>query len=356
MANNQQIKHYRAKAGMPPGSLVYTGDQEKKEVRITLFDYDENKCLERQCKTVDEALLLTSKTGITWINIDGLHDVNNIEQIGKVYRVHPLAQEDILNISQRAKCDFYDQNIFIVLKMLRYDDQKRTVKSEQVSLVLGDNYVISFQERVGDVFDGIRDRIRFSKGRIRKMSADYLTYAILDAIVDNYFAILENLGENINELQEKLIQQPSKDLLREINTIKRELLFLRKSIWPLRELVNSLFKSESDLINDATALYFRDLYDHTIQIIDTVETYRDMASGMMEMYLSSLSNRMNEVMKTLTIIATIFMPLSFIAGVYGMNFKNIPELDWQYSYFVFWGLIVILFISMSVYFKRKKWL
>jgi len=244
----------------------------------------------------------------------------------------------------------------MVLKMLTFNNESNSIQSEQVSLVLGQNFVISFQEAAGDVFEQIRDRIRNAKGRIRKMSADYLAYALIDAIVDNYFLILEKMGEQIESMEEELIAKPSDKTVRMIHSLKRELIFLRKSVWPLRELISNLEKTESSLITNSTEPYLRDVYDHTIQVIDTVEGFRDMVSGMLDIYLSSISNRMNAVMKVLTIIATIFIPLTFIAGIYGMNFKYMPELGWKWAYPAVWLIMAIVAIVMLIYFKRKKWL
>jgi len=240
--------------------------------------------------------------------------------------------------------------------MLSYDDENQAVQAEQVSLVLGPNFVISLQERVGDVFEQIRDRIRNAKGRIRKMGSDYLCYALIDAIVDNYFAILEGFGERIESMEEELVAEPTEKTLQQIHTLKREMIFLRKSVWPLRELISALQRSESPLIQESTDIYLRDVYDHTIQIIDTVESFRDMISGMLDIYLSSLSNKMNAVMKVLTIIATLFIPLTFVAGIYGMNFKYMPELEWHWAYPAVWLVMVVVAAVMLIYFRKKKWL
>ena len=293
---------------------------------------------------------------VTWINIDGLHSIETIEKIGKHFELHPLILEDILNTGQRPKCEDYEKCLFMVLKMLRYNDEDNSVRSEQVSLVLGQNFVISFQEAVGDVFEQVRDRIRNAKGRIRKMAADYLAYTLIDSIVDNYFLILERIGEQIESMEEELIAKPSDKTVRMIHSLKRELIFLRKSVWPLRELINSLQKTESSLITDSTEPYLRDVYDHTIQVIDTIESFRDMVSGMLDIYLSSISNQMNAVMKVLTIIATIFIPLTFIAGIYGMNFKYMPELEWRWGYGLVLLVMIAIAVIMLIYFRRKKWL
>jgi magnesium transporter len=264
--------------------------------------------------------------------------------------------EDILNTDQRPKMEDYGEYIYIVLRDLDYSDKSNEIEGEQISLIVGSNFVFSFQEREGDTFDPIRDRIRNNKGRIRKMGADYLAYALLDSIVDNYFIILERLGEKIEWLEEKLVTDPARETLQTIHHLKRELLFLRKGVWPLREVINSLARGESSLVTEPARVYLRDVYDHTIQTIDTIETYRDMVSGMLDIYLSSVSNRLNSVMKVLTIIATIFMPLTFLAGVYGMNFKFMPELEWRWGYPLVWLIMAGIGVSMLIYFRKKKWL
>jgi magnesium transporter len=293
---------------------------------------------------------------VTWINIDGLHQIEILEKIGECYGLHPLVLEDILNTDQRPKMEDYSNYIYIVLKMLDQGNKSNEIATEQISLILGPNFVFSFQEKEGDVFDPIRERIRNGKGRIRKMGADYLAYALLDSIVDNYFIILEKLSEKIEYLEEKLITRPTPETLQTIHHIKREMIFLRKAIWPLREVIGGLERNESSLIKESTKIYLRDIYDHTIQTIDTIETFRDMVSGMLDIYLSSVSNRLNSVMKVLTIIATIFMPLTFLAGIYGMNFKYMPELEWGWGYPVLWLIMIGIGIFMLAYFKKKNWL
>ncbi len=344
------------KAGLPPGTLVYTGEKQLESVRITVIDYDEKCFQEKRADRVEDCFQFKSTPTITWINIDGLHDVKVVEDLGAHYDLHPLTLEDILHTGQRPKFEDLDSYLFAVLLMLRFDDESQTVVSEQVSVVLGSNFVISFQENVGDVFEQIRDRLRNAKGRIRKMGADYLMYTLLDAVVDNYFGILEKFGERIEVLEEELIGDPSESILQKIHDLKQEMIFLRRSVWPLRELIGGLERSESKLIEDSTDVYLRDVYDHTIQVIDTVESFRDTVAGMLDIYLSSLSNRMNAVMKVLTIIATIFIPLTFIAGVYGMNFVNMPELKWRWGYPAVWVVMLTVAGLMVLYFKRKKWL
>jgi magnesium transporter len=356
MGKKKQVKRLYKKAGLPPGTLIHIGERKLKSVRITVMDYDENSFQEKQVVKIEDCFEFKKTPTVTWINIDGLHDVEIIERIGKQYDFHPLVLEDILHTGQRPKFEDLENYIYIVLMMLRFDDESQTVISEQVSLVLGPNYVISFQENIGDVFEQIRERIRNSKGKIRQMGSDYLMDSLLDAIVDGYFLIMEKLGEKIELMEDELVSDTTEKTLQLIHNMKREMVGLRKSVWPLRELISGLERSESDLIRDTTNVYLRDVYDHTIQVIDTVESFRDMVSGMLDIYLSSISNRMNAVMKVLTIIATIFIPLTFIAGVYGMNFKNMPELKWRYGYFGVWVVMVIVTGGMLFYFKKKKWL
>ena len=344
------------KAGLSPGTLVHIGEKKVEKTRITIIDYDADQFQEKEVKTIEECFPFKDTPTVTWINIDGLHEVQVIEKIGKHFAIHPLIQEDILHTGQRPKMEDMESYIFVVARMLFYNDETGEVESEQVSLILGPNYVISFQEKEGDIFDAVRERIRNGKGRIRKMKADYLAYALVDTLVDNYFIILEKLGEKIEGMEDELVANPTPETLQTIHTMKREMIFLRKSVWPLREVISSLERGESSLIYESTGMYFRDVYDHTIQVMDTVETFRDMVSGMLDTYLSSVSNRMNEVMKVLTIIATIFIPLTFVAGIYGMNFEFMPELKWHWGYFAVLGLMVVMFIGMVVYFKRKRWL
>jgi magnesium transporter len=345
------------KSGLPPGTLVHIGEKKKEEVKITVMDYTEAGYNEKDLKTVDECFLFRDRPAVTWINVEGVHDVKILEKLGECFGLHPLIQEDIINTDQRPKIEDYDNYLYIVLKMLYLNKANNGVVTEQISLILGKNFVVSFQEGIeGDVFDLVRERIRTDKGRIRKMGADYLAYALLDSIVDNYFVVLEAIGERIELLEERLIASPTPETLQIIQNLKREMIFLRKAVWPLREVAGSLERGESSLINENTRIYLRDVYDHTIHVIDTIETFRDMLSGILDIYLSSVSNRLNSVMKVLTIIATIFMPLTFIVGVYGMNFKYLPELEWKWGYPLIWLVMIGIGVTMLTYFKRKKWL
>jgi magnesium transporter len=345
------------KTGLPPGVLVHIGRQRIENTKISVIDYDETQFTEQDLSTVEACFPFKDKPTVTWINIEGIHQTDILEKIGSCYNLHPLVMEDILNTEQRPKIENYQDYLYIVIRMLYYDDAANAVSSEQISLVVGQNYVISFQEGIeGDVFGHLRERLRNEQGRVRRQKADYLLYSLIDAVVDNYFSVLEKLGEKIEVLEEKLVTNPTAETLHQIHYLKREMIYLRKAVWPLREVISGFERGDTTLIMDSTRIYFRDVYDHTIQVIDTVETYRDMISGMLDIYLSSVSNRLNAVMKVLTIIATIFMPLTFIAGVYGMNFRHMPELEWRYGYGMIWGVMILISVVMLFFFKKKKWL
>jgi len=344
------------KVGLPPGTLVQVEEKKAEKVRISLIDYDEAQFQEKEAATIEECFPFKDEPTVTWINIDSIHQADILEKIGAHFGIHPLVLEDIMNPAQRPKIEDFENYIYIIAKMIYFDNKKNDIEAEQLSIILGPNFVISFQEKEGDIFNPIRDRIRKARGRIRKMKTDYLAYALLDTIVDHYFIVLEKLGEKIEGMEEELVTKPTPETLQSIHTLKRELIFLRKSIWPLREVVKSLESGESVFVLESTGIYLRDVYDHTIQVVDTVETFRDMVSGILDIYLSSVSNRMNEVMKVLTIIATIFIPLTFLAGIYGMNFKHMPELELPWGYP---GLLVVMIavgLAMVAYFRNKKWL
>jgi magnesium transporter len=348
-------KERSRKAGLPPGTLIHIGERKAEQAKLTIIDYDEDQYQEREARSIEECFSFRDKPTVTWINIDGIHEIKILERLGDCYGFHDLVLEDILNTDHRPKVEDYGNYLYLVLKMLYFDNDTHEIASDQISLILGSNFVISFQEREGGVFETIRGRIRNGKGRARKMGADYLAYAIVDSVVDQYFIILEKLGEKIEALEEQLVTRPTPSTLQTIHELKREMLLLRKSVWPLREAIGSLERGESSLIRESTVIYLKDVYDHTIQVIDTIEIFRDMLSGMLDIYLSSMSNRMNEVMKVLTIIATLFMPLTFLAGIYGMNFRYMPELEQQWGYPAILLLMVGVAILMVVYFKRKKW-
>lgn len=350
------IKKTSRKVGLPPGTLVHIGDKKSDKVKITIIDYDEVQFQEKEAKTVEECFAFKETPTITWINIDGIHLMEIVEGLGKGFGLHELLMEDLVDTKQRPKMEDFDDYVFVVLKRLSYDEKHYEIRGEQVSLVFGTNFVISFQEREGDVFDPIRKRIRNGKGRIRRMGADYLAYALIDAVVDNYFIMLDNVEDRMEDMEEQLMVGPQPETLQAIHVLRRKMIFLRNQIWPLRGVVAELGRGESPLIHESTLIYLRDVYDHTIRAVETMEKFRDMLSGMIDIYLSMTSHKTNEVIKVLTIIATIFMPLTFITGIYGMNFKYMPELEWHWGYSVILFVMVAIGISMLVYFRRKKWL
>jgi len=350
------IKRSAKKAGTAPGTLIHVGETRTEAVRLSLIDYDEANLTERVLFRIEDSFPLKDLPTATWINVDGIHDMPLMEKIGAHFGIHPLTLEDIVNTSQRPKLEDFDGYLYIVLKMLSYDAEAGHIRSEQISLVVGDNFVISFQETAGDAFDPIRERLRKGKGRIRKSGCGYLAYALIDAVVDHYYTVLETIGERVETIEEALMDDPERELLEEIHELKREMIFFRKQVWPVRELISGLTKSDSRLLRESNRIFFDDVYDHTIQVIDTIESFRDMLTSMLDLYLSTVSNRMNEVMKVLTIIATIFIPLTFVAGIYGMNFDFMPELHWRWGYFFVWGVMISVTAVMIVYFKRKKWL
>lgn len=350
------VKKIRKKVAAPPGTLIHVGEQKLEQVSISQIVYSRDHVAEKDIDTTSELTRPEQKNTVTWLNINGLHDTNIIKEVGELFGIDPLVQEDILNTTQRPKVDDFSDYLFQIMKMLDYDRGKKEVKSEQVSLILGANYVITFQEQEGDVFEHVRQRIREGRGIIRKKGADYLLYALSDAVVDHYFLVMEHLGEDIEEMEDDLLGNNGGDSLHAIQKLRKELIFLRKAVWPLRENLNILLRGGNPLIHKTTEPYLRDVYDHTIQVIETTETFRDLVAGLQDLYLSTVSNRMNQVMKVLTIIATIFIPLTFIAGVYGMNFDYMPETKVKAAYFIVLGVMVVLGIGMVIYFKRKKWL
>jgi magnesium transporter len=351
------IRRRSEKAGLPPGTLVHVGEPVAEEPRISVMVYDTTRLEQEYVDTVGEAFPLRDAPSVTWVSVDGIHDAGIVEELGARLGLHPLVLEDILNPDQRPKMEDLGDYLYVVLKMVDWDDQRGEITMEQLSLVVGANYVVSLQERPGgDVLDPIRERIREAKGNIRGVGSDYLAYSILDGVVDRYFGVLEGLGEKVEDLEEELVSSPLPETLQELHVLKREMIYMRKSVWPLREVVAALERSGSPLIKESTGPYLRDVYDHTIQVMDAVETVRDMLSGMLDIYLSSVSNRMNEVMKVLTIFASIFIPLTFIAGVYGMNFAYMPELGWRWGYFGALLVMVAVGASMLWYFRSKRWL
>lgn len=354
----QMARHRRKisrKPGLPPGTLAPEGIAGKTPVRITVLDYDAARFLEKELPLIEEIIPFRDTDSVTWINIDGLENTAVIEKVGRIFDIHPLILEDILNTSQRPKMEDLDRYLYVHLKMLQYREEDGEIGIEHVSMLVGTRFLISFQEKSGDVLEPVRDRIR-KNGRIRKFGPDYLAYAIIDVIVDNYFLVMEHLEEKVETLEEELVQNAGPESLERLNRLKKDLIYLRKSVWPLREVISGIERIEPPLVEQSTSIYLKDVYDHVIQVIDTLEILRDMASGMIDIYLSGLSYRGNEIMKVLTLIATIFIPLTFVVGVYGMNFHNMPELRWEYGYLSVWAVMIVIVTVMVGYFKKRNWI
>jgi magnesium transporter len=344
------------KVGLPPGSLVYTGEKTHLPAKITITRYNENTITERELDAITECQMTADPGEVVWINVNGISQVKNLEKLGECFKIHPMVLEDILDVGDRPKIEDYEDYLFIALKTINFTPDANEIKAEQVSLILGPHYVLSFCEGDRDLFLPIRERLLQGKGRIRKLGADYLAYSLIDLIVDSYFVELDIFSDKVESLEDEVVVRPSPDTLREVHRFKNDMIMLRKSLWPLREVIARLDRRESPLISEGLTIYLKDVYDHTIIAIETVETYRDILSGMLDIYLSSMSNRLNQIMKVLTIIATIFMPLTFITSLYGMNFKNMPELEWRYGYYSVIAVIVVVSTSMVLYFRKKQWI
>jgi len=339
-----------------PWSIIYTGSNNTKTSIINMIDYNENEVKQTQIKNIEECKD-SIKNWIKWIDFIGVDQIGDLEEFGNLFGLHALTLEDIANIQQRPKIEEMDDYLFLIFKMFNFDKIENKLKEEQISLVLSKRYVISFQENEwSDDFAAVKERIIKWKWKIRKMKSDYLIYSIVDSIVDQYFVVLEDIEEKTEDLQDELMTNPTPKTLPKIQNLKQELILLRKSIRPVREIISSLQKSDSDLIDEELQKYLRDVYDHTIQIIDTIETFRDIIAGSLDIYLSSISNKMNEIMKVLTIIGTIFIPLTFIVWVYGMNFKYMPEINMKFAYPMLWVIMISIVGGMIRYFKKKKWI
>jgi magnesium transporter len=357
MRRKKQKQKLKSKLGMAPGTPVFTGLQKMPNVDIAAICYSEDDFYESNPKTIDDVIETIKKSkAVAWINIDGLHDVTAIETICGFLDIHKLTVEDILSVGQRPKLEDYSHYLHVVLKEIALDPELETIEHEQISFILKGNVLITFQERTGDVFDGVRKRIREGKGNVRKRGADYLLYALLDNVVDNYFVVLESFGEKLDDLETELLENPDKNTLTKLHNFRRETLGLRRTVYPLREMVAAFEKLEEPLFSHSNKVFTRDLYDHAIKVIETVEIYRDMTSSLLDLYINSVSNKLNEIMKVLTIMTSLFIPLSFIAGVYGMNFDNMPELHHKYGYYVVWGVMIVVFIGLLIFLKRRRWM
>lgn len=349
------LKRRSKTAGKPPGTLIHIGEKQVEQPVITMIAYDDANVVVRTLSDLRECLPFRQSHKVIWINIDGLHDVTLIARAGEVFGIDSLTLEDILHTGQRAKVEDYERYLYMVLQMLEYAGDDANITREQLSIILTDGVVLTFQEKPGDMFDAVRQRIANSGTKVRRNGADFLAYALIDAVVDHCLSILEEVENTIDRLEEGLLEHYNRDTFESIYALKRELIILRKSVWPLREAVGSLMRDDFRLIGDSVEPYFRDVYDHIILVIDTVEVFRDIVTGMQETYLAAVNNRMNEVMKFLTMIATIFMPLSFIAGLYGMNFHYMPELGWHWGYFYVLGLMGVIFLGMIRFYRSRKW-
>ena len=339
-----------------PGTPVFVGERKRERAILHLFDFDSTHLHELEDADLHDCTRHLPSPTVTWVNVSGVHDVGLIEALGASFALHPMTREDIANTSQRPKWEEFPGYGFMALKMLEVDEAAQQVKIEHVSLILGPNWVLSFLEDAGDVFESVRERIRANMGRVRNLGADYLAFCLLDAVVDHYFLAVERIGDRIELFDEHVLNEPDQTDVQEIHRFKRGLLALRRAVWPMREVVGAVAKSGSDLIGEDSRVFWRDLYDHTVQVIDMVETSRDTLASLHDTYLSSLSNRMNEVMKNLTIISTIFIPLTFIAGIYGMNFQHMPELAWKAGYYVVWAIMVAITVLLVLWFRRRGWL
>ena len=345
-----------SKVGLAPGALVHVGEKKVEKVRIKIVVYNSENIVEKELNNVEECLPFKDQLGTNlWINVDGLDKIEVIEKLGSYFDIHPLTLEDVLNTGQRPKMEDYESYVYTVLKMILLNTEKKDIVIDQVSIIFGYNYILSFMEKGENIFDPLKERLKNPASRLRKNGVDYLAYGLIDSVIDNYFLILEHFGEEIEDLEEELIIHPTPETLKTIQKYKRDMIILRKSVWPLRELINCMQQIESEIIKDTTRIYLRDVYDHTIRVIESVEDFRDILSSMVDIYLSSISNKMNDIMKVLTVIATIFIPLTFIAGVYGMNFDNMPELHWSWGYPAVMLFMTLIGITMFIYFKKKRW-
>jgi len=350
------IKKTVAALGQAPGELIFIGEMKVEEVTIKVIDYDSEKLTEQELQNLREGFAYRDTDSVTWLNFNGLHDTDLIRQVGTGFGLHPLVMDDIVNTGQRPKMEEYDEYLFFGLKMMRFDEAKHEISSEQLSMVMGKTFLLTFQERPGDVFEPVRDRIRKHKGRIRRVGIDYLGYALLDTIIDNYIFIIERLGEKIEDVENAILSNPTQDVLNQINNYKREMNYLRKTIRPVREFMLQLSRLDSNLIHPETAPFIKDLLDLSQQAVDVIDTYRDMLSDHLNIYNTGVSNRLNEIMKVLTIFSAIFIPLTFVAGIYGTNFDNVPELHFRYSYFIMWGVFLTMTGAMIRFFRKKRWL
>ncbi|MBA6154449.1 magnesium/cobalt transporter CorA [Gelidibacter maritimus] len=356
MKSKKKRKSYKT-VNRSPGTVYYKGKKQSTVTDVEIINYTKEEYHKIETQNVADAFHYKNNNQVTWVNVNGLNNTSEIEKLGTHYGLHPLTLEDIVNTTHRPKLDEFDNYLFVILKMLYFKNENDLVY-EQVSMVVGEQFVLTFQEADGDVFNDLRERISSDLGRIRSLGSDYLMYAIIDAVVDHYLTVIEVFGDKIEDIEDRVFEADSDDnkTATTIQELKREILKIRRSVLPLREVINRLDKIENPIIDEKTHNYLRDLYDHIVQVNESIEVYREMVWSLLDMYMTIISNKMNEVMKVLTIMATIFIPLTFIAGIYGMNFENMPELQYKYSYFILIGVMIFIFLMMLIYFRKKKWL
>jgi len=350
------LKKNKASLHRPPGAVIFVGSQKVEQASVSVMDYDQGNLRELDLKKVADGERFKKTDTATWINVDGVHDTDLITELGRIFDLHPLILEDIVHTGQRPKMEEYDDCLFLVVKMLRFDKDQDQVIGEQLSMVLGRNFLLTFQEQPSDSFEPVRERIRRQKGRVRGAGIDYLAYALLDVVVDNYIFIIERLGEKVEDLEEEVLLAPSQAVLEKITRYKREMNYIRKSVRPFRELILQLNSLDSDMISDKTAPFLRDMQGLALQSVEIIDTYREMLFDHLNIYNTGVSIKLNEIMKVLTIFSAIFIPLTFIAGVYGTNFEYFPELHYRYSYFIFWAFLLLVALVMVKFFRRRGWL
>jgi len=353
---SDSLRSASRKAGLPPGSLVHVGEVRETQTRISIVDYNKDILEEQTVESIEQILQCRERDTVTWVNIEGLGNVELIGAIGEQFNIHPLVLEDILNTHQRPKLEEYEDYLYCVLKGISLAENVFAVDYEQISILILKDFVFTFKEKQDEIFEPVKRRLRSSKGHFRSQGADYLAYVILDTIVDSYFTLQDSLDDIVDSVEENLLTDPTAETLATIQEVKRELIFIRRSISPLREMLNAILRSESPLIEEKTLIYFRDISDHVLRISESIESSRDMVAGLLDIYITSISNKMNEIMKVLTVFASIFIPLTFIAGIYGMNFEYMPELKWKWAYPVLWAAFIAIPVILLVYFKKKKWL
>ena len=350
-----ELKKRARKTGMSPGTVVFAGERRTERPRVTVTDFDHAKLTELELADPELCSAYRASKSVSWIGVEGLHDVSLLETLGAIFSIHPLVLEDIAHPSQRAKLEVYDDYLFIVVRAINPAVEGQPPEEEQVSLIVGQNYLLTFQERASPIFNAVRQRIQTNRGRVRRMGVDYLAYALLDAVVDQYFVVLEDMGEELEDLEDRLLEDPGPRRLEELHDLRKDVMTIRRATWPIRDMLNIVLRDESDLFDSATLPFLRDLQDHTLHVMDIVEEFRELLAGLMEVYLTSSSARTNEVMKVLTVIASIFIPLTFLTGIYGMNFEYMPELHSRWGYPLLWVAMGVITLVQLFFMWRKRW-